>query len=155
MARIVIKNALFYGSQKMDSLIIPWTTYTDPEIAHVGLYERDVKERFKGCHTLFETFEDSDRAICDGESEGFVKIFIKEGTDEILGATVVGSHAGEIISQITTAMQAKMGVSQFSSVIFPYPTRSSIFRKLGDQFNKSKLTPGVKILFRKVMSARR
>jgi len=148
-ARIVIQNALFGGKKKLSSLIVPWTTYTDPEIAHVGMYENEARDRGLDVDTYIKEFSDLDRAILDGEDEGFVKIHTKKGTDTILGATIVARHAGDMISEITLAMAAKIGLGSIASVIHPYPTRAEAIRQIGDMYNRTKLTPFVKGLFEK------
>ena len=90
----------------MSALTIPWCTYTDPEIAHVGLYVRDARERGIPVKTFTVPMRDVDRAVPDGEEGGFVKIHVHEGTDRIVGATIVARHAGEMINEITLAMVA-------------------------------------------------
>jgi len=127
-ARIVIQNALFKGRKKLSSLVVPWTTYTDPEIAHVGMYEHEAKEKGIEVDTYKKDFADVDRAIAEGETEGFVKIHTKKGTGEILGATIVASHAGEMISEITTAMVGGVGLGTIASAIHPYPTQAEAIR---------------------------
>jgi pyruvate/2-oxoglutarate dehydrogenase complex dihydrolipoamide dehydrogenase (E3) component len=146
-ARIVIQNALFAGRKKWSSLIIPWCTYTDPEIAHVGMYERDAVKNGIPIETFVRPLRDVDRAIADGEEEGFVKIHVKKGTDQILGATIVARHAGEMISEITLAMVGKIGLKMISNVIHPYPTQAEAIRQVADAYNRTRLTPGVKNLF--------
>ena len=146
-ARIVIQNALFAGRKKWSSLIIPWCTYTDPEIAHVGMYERDAVKNGIPIETFVRPLRDVDRAIADGEEEGFVKIHVKKGTDQILGATIVARHAGEMISEITLAMVGKIGLKTISNVIHPYPTQAEAIRQVADAYNRTRLTPGVKNLF--------
>ncbi|MEP6662628.1 MAG: mercuric reductase, partial [Verrucomicrobiota bacterium] len=146
-ARIVIQNALFFGRKKLSALTMPWCTYTDPEIAHVGLYERDATERGLELDTFVRSFKEVDRAIVDGEENGFVKILVKKGTDEILGATIVARHAGEMISEISVAMAAKLGLGKLASVIHPYPTQVEAIRQCGDAYNRTRLTPFVKRLF--------
>ena len=141
-ARIAIQNALFFKSKKFSSLLIPWVTYTDPEIAHVGLYEEDAISRKIPIDTYTQDFKDVDRCVLDGV-EGFVKIHVKKGTDKILGATIVGGHAGDMLSEITTAMQNNIGLSKISRVIHPYPTQAEAIRKIGDQYNRNCLTPFV------------
>ncbi|CAB1055632.1 Mercuric ion reductase (EC [Olavius sp. associated proteobacterium Delta 1] len=84
-ARLVIRNALFFGRDKFSNLLIPWATYTDPEVAHVGLYGKDLQERNIGYTTFTREIADVDRGIVDGEAEGLVKIHVKKGTDQILG----------------------------------------------------------------------
>jgi len=154
-ARLVIRNALFFGRDKFSNLIIPWATYTEPEVAHVGLYEKDLQEQNIGFVTFTREFADVDRGIVDGETEGFVKIHVKKGTDQILGAAIVGSHAGDMISEITVAMQSGMGLGKLANVIHPYPTAAEAIRQCGDAFNRGRLTPTVKGIFNRLMAFRR
>ncbi|BDA51144.1 Mercuric reductase [Coccomyxa sp. Obi] len=154
MARLVIRNALFFGSGKMSSLLIPWVTYTDPEISHVGLFEADLKQRKEAYQVFKVDFKDVDRAILDSKA-GFVKILTAEKKDTILGATIVGADAGNMISEITVAIQAGMGLGALASVIHPYPTQAEGIRKCGDLYNKSKLTPLVKTVFNRFLALRR
>ncbi len=142
-AQIVIQNALFKGNKKLSSLNMPWCTYTDPEIAHVGMYEREAKDKGIETETFKFDFEENDRALADGESLGFVKIMVKKGSDKILGATIVASHAGDMISEISTAMQAKMGLKKLGSVIHPYPTQAEAIKRVAGLYNKTRLTPRV------------
>lgn len=155
MARMVIKNALFFGRDKVSDLLIPWATYTDPEVAHVGLYEKDLDEREIAYTTFKREFSHVDRAIVDGEDKGFVKIHVAKGKGQILGATIVGSHAGDMISEISVAMQAGMGLGSLASVIHPYPTAAEAIRQCGDAYNRERLTPTVKGIFHNLMSLRR
>ena len=147
MARIVIQNALFKGRRKSSSLVIPWCTYTSPEIAHVGLYEHQAKEKNIAIDTYIQKFHEVDRAILEGEENGFVKIHVKHGTDKIVGATIVARSAGDLISEITLAMTHGIGLSKIANTIHPYPTQAEAIRKLGDQYSRSRLTPIVKMLF--------
>lgn len=149
MARIVIQNALFKGRKKSTALVMPWCTYTSPEIAHVGLYEHQAQEQGIEVDTFVQAFRDVDRAILDGEDEGFVKIHVRKGTDKIIGATLVADHAGDMISEITLAMTHGLGLKQIGSTIHPYPTQAEAIRKLGDQYNRTRVTPLVKWLFDK------
>ena len=154
-ARLVIRNALFFGRDKFSNLLIPWATYTDPEVAHVGLYEKDLHDRDLGFATFTREFSDVDRGIVDGETEGFVKIHVKKGTDQILGATIVGSHAGDMISEITVAMQGGMGLGKLANVIHPYPTAAEAIRQCGDAYNRGRLTPTIKGIFNRLMAFKR
>jgi pyruvate/2-oxoglutarate dehydrogenase complex dihydrolipoamide dehydrogenase (E3) component len=147
MARIVIQNALFKGRKTATSLVMPWCTYTSPEIAHVGLYESEAREQGIAVDTFLQRFHDVDRAILDGQDGGFVKVHVKKGTDTILGATIVASHAGDLISEITLAMTHGLGLGKIGRTIHPYPTHAEAIRKLGDQFSRTRLTPFVKGLF--------
>jgi pyruvate/2-oxoglutarate dehydrogenase complex dihydrolipoamide dehydrogenase (E3) component len=148
-ARIVIQNALFRGRKKLSALTIPWCTYTDPEIAHVGLYERQAREKGMEVDTLTRRLSDVDRAITDGEGEGFVKVHVRKGTDKILGATIVARHAGEMISEITLAMVGKIGLKALATVIHPYPTQAEAIKQVADAYNRTRLTPFVKGVFRR------
>ena len=143
-ARIVIQNALFLGRKKASALTMPWCTYTDPEIAHVGLYERDARERGVEVDTYVREFKEVDRAVLDGEEDGFVKFHVRKGHDAILGATIVARHAGEMISEISVAMAARIGLGKLASVIHPYPTQAEALRQCGDAYNRTRLTPTVK-----------
>ncbi|HEY9649943.1 MAG TPA: mercuric reductase [Coleofasciculaceae cyanobacterium] len=144
-ARIVIKNTLFspfgLGRSKLSNLVMPWVTYTDPEIAHVGMYEHEAKKAGIEVSTIKIPFSTVDRAIADGEEEGFVKIHHKKGSDQILGATIVARHAGEIISEVTTVIVNKVGLNGLSSVIHPYPTQAEGIRKAADAYRRTLLTP--------------
>lgn len=149
-ARIVIKNTLFspfgLGRAKLSNLVMPWTTYTAPEIAHVGLYEAEAQAKGIEIETIKITFDTVDRAIADGEEEGFVKIHHRKGSDEIVGATIVASHAGDLISEITTAIVGKIGLSKLSGVIHPYPTQAEAIKKAADAYRRTLLTPRTKTL---------
>ncbi len=145
-ARIVIQNSLFLGRKKWSALTIPWCTYTDPEIAHVGIYEREAGARGIQVDTYHVPMSEVDRAIADGEEEGFVKVHVRKGTDKILGATIVARHAGEMISEITLAMVNGVGLGSIANVIHPYPTQAEAIRKAGDAYNRTRLTPRVQAL---------
>jgi len=155
MARIVLGNALFFGRGKVSDLLIPWCTYTDPEIAHVGLYEHEAREKGIEIDTFTIEMADVDRAILDGETEGYLKVHTRKGKDEILGATMVASHAGDMISEITLAMKAGKGLGTIASTIHPYPTQAEAIKKAGDAYNRTRLTPFVKNLFTKFLAWRR
>jgi pyruvate/2-oxoglutarate dehydrogenase complex dihydrolipoamide dehydrogenase (E3) component len=146
-ARIVIQNALFKGRAKASALTIPWCTYTAPEVAHVGLYEDEAKERGIPFRTFTQEFADVDRAVLDGETEGFVKVLIGSKGDKILGATIVAAHAGDLISQLTLAMVGRLGLRTIAKTIYPYPTQAEAIKKVGDAYNRTRLTPTVKWLF--------
>jgi pyruvate/2-oxoglutarate dehydrogenase complex dihydrolipoamide dehydrogenase (E3) component len=148
-ARLVIRNALFFGNAKMSSLVIPWVTYTDPEIAHVGYYETTARAAGYDVATLTESFEDLDRAILDGEDYGFARIHYARKTGRILGGTIVARHAGELISELTLAITQGLKLSALSSTIHPYPTQAEVLRKLGDAYNRTRLTPLTRKLFAK------
>ncbi|QDT69822.1 Mercuric reductase [Planctomycetes bacterium MalM25] len=145
MARSVVANALFtplgLGKRKASKLVIPWATYTSPEVAHVGLTENDAKDRNIPITTFRQDLEHVDRAILDGQTEGFVKIHVAEGSDKILGATIVAENAGDLIGSISVAMSNGVGLGGVASSIHPYPTQAEAIRKVGDLYSRTKLTP--------------
>ena len=147
LARTVIQNALVasytraFGWKKASDLVIPWATYTSPELAHVGLTESKANESGVEVDVYKVDFEHLDRAILEGDTEGFVKFVCRKGSDEILGGTIVSERAGDMIGEITLALQKKVGLGSVASVIHPYPTIGEAIRKAGDQYNKTKLTP--------------
>ena len=147
LARIVIANALFKARQKTSSLVIPWCTYTDPEVAHVGMYEKEARDKGIDVMTLTVSLADIDRALLDGETEGFARVHLKRGGDRILGATIVARHAGEMINELSLAMTAGLGLSAIGRTIHPYPTQAEAIKRLADAYNRTRLTPFVKKLF--------
>ncbi|HIK57230.1 MAG TPA: mercuric reductase [Synechococcales cyanobacterium M55_K2018_004] len=144
-ARLVVKNALFaplgLGRSRLSRLTMPWTTYTDPELAHVGLYEQEAQQRGIKTHTIRIDLAKVDRAIVDGETDGFVKVLHKAGSDKILGATIVARHAGDLISEVTLAIANNIGLSKLSGVIHPYPTQAEAIKKAADAYRRTLLTP--------------
>jgi pyruvate/2-oxoglutarate dehydrogenase complex dihydrolipoamide dehydrogenase (E3) component len=149
MARIAIQNALFLGRARASALTIPWCTYTDPEIAHVGLYADEAAARGIAVDTFVQDMQHVDRAILEGGTDGFVKIHVKKGTDRIMGATIVARHAGEMIPEITLALVAGRGLGALAKTIHPYPTQAEAIKRVADAYNRTRLTPFVRRLFGK------
>ncbi len=164
MARIVIQNTLFFGRAKASALTIPWCTYTFPELAHVGLTAQQAAEQGIEVDTFTVPMNGVDRAILESETDGFVRAHVKKGTDEIVGATIVATNAGDMISELALAMTLNsnlprwkkalrlakgIGLSSIGNTIHPYPTQAEAIRKLGDQYSRTRLTPMVKRLFHK------
>lgn len=143
-ARIVVKNALFLRRERMSALTIPWCTYTDPEIAHVGLYVREARRRNIPVRTFTALMHDVDRAVTDGEEEGFVKIHVRDGTDRILGATVVARHAGEMINGLSVAITLGIGLRNFAKVIHAYPTQAEAIKMAAEAYHRARLTPSIR-----------
>jgi pyruvate/2-oxoglutarate dehydrogenase complex dihydrolipoamide dehydrogenase (E3) component len=143
------------GRQKASALTIPWCTYTDPEIAHVGMYEADAKEQGIEVTTLTVPLSDIDRAVLDGESEGFARVHLRKGTDRILGATIVARHAGEMINEFSLAITNGIGISAIAKTIHPYPTQAEVIKRLADAYNRTRLTPFVKKLLSSWLKWRR
>ena len=148
-ARIVIKNAFFspFGLTKsrLSNLVMPWVTYTHPEVAHVGLYAHQATV---STTTITIPMNTVDRAITDDETQGFVKLLLRAGSDEILGATIVSTHAGEMISEVTTAIVNKIGLGKLASVIHPYPTQADAIRKAADAYRKTLLSDRTRSLLK-------
>lgn len=155
MARVVIHNALFFGWKRASALTIPWCTYTDPEVAHVGLTLREADERGIPRDTLAVELSQVDRAVLDGDRDGLLLVHLRRGTDQILGATLVARHAGEMISEITLAMTAGAGWKTLSRVLHPYPTQAEIIKKAADAYHRRRLTPRAKRLLAALLSWRR
>jgi pyruvate/2-oxoglutarate dehydrogenase complex dihydrolipoamide dehydrogenase (E3) component len=149
MARSVVRNALFKGRVKHSSLIIPWSTYTSPELAHVGLTPQDAGKNGQEIDTYTQPMSGVDRAILEGETEGFIRVHVKKGTDQIVGATVVSTNAGDLIGAVSLAMTNKIGLGAIANAIHPYPTQAEALRKVGDLYNRTKLTPLVAKMFKK------
>lgn len=144
MARLLLANALFMGRRKSSAMTIPWCTYTDPEIAHVGMYDKDAKAKGIEVTTLTVPLSEVDRAVLDGETGGFARVHLRKGTDRILGATIVARHAGEMINEFSLAITSGLGLSAIGETIHPYPTQAEVAKKLADAYNRTRLTPFVK-----------
>lgn len=155
LARIVLTNALFAGRSTASALHVPWCTYTSPEIAHVGLYEHEAFARGYAVDTITIPMGEVDRAVLDSNDNGFFRVHLKKGSDRILGATLVADHAGDMISEITVAMVAKRGLGTIAAAIHPYPTQAEVIKKAADAYNRTRLTPRVKALFKWWLALRR
>jgi pyruvate/2-oxoglutarate dehydrogenase complex dihydrolipoamide dehydrogenase (E3) component len=158
-AKIVVQNALFsigpVGKKRLSSLVMPWCTYTDPEVAHVGVYEADARQAGVELDTYHVPLAQVNRAVADGEDEGFVRVHVRKGSDEILGATIVASHAGEMISEATLAMVAKLGLGKLLDVIHPYPTQAEGLKRAAGLYTRTRATPTVKKWLGRYMALRR
>jgi pyruvate/2-oxoglutarate dehydrogenase complex dihydrolipoamide dehydrogenase (E3) component len=157
MAQIVIQNALFphplgLGRASAASLVMPWCTYTDPEIAHVGMYEAEAKQNGIEVETYTAKLDEVDRAILDGEEEGFARVHIQKGTDKIVGATVVAAHAGDLISEFSVLMKAGGGARTLGSTIHPYPTQAEVNKKAVNLWRRAHFTDGQKKILTKWFS---
>lgn len=148
-ARIVVPNALFFGlgGGRASRLVVPWCTYTEPELAHTGRTAAELDEEGARYDTITVPFEEVDRAALDGAREGFVRVHLARGSDRILGATIVGRHAGELISEVTLAIRTAQGLGAVGATIHPYPTRAEGLRKAADAWRRGRLTPRARKLF--------
>ncbi len=156
-ARAALQNAFFpfAGRKRIDRLTIPWCTYTDPEVAHTGLNPQSAAERGVRLDTFVVSLSDVDRAVTEGEATGFLKVHTRKGTGRIVGATMVARHAGEIISELTLAIEAGVGLGELAGVIHPYPTQAEAVRKAADAYNRTRLTPRATRILRRYFAWRR
>lgn len=154
-AKIVVQNALFLRSSKLSSLVMPWCTYTDPEVAHVGLHERDAAERGVEPTTFKVPLEEVNRAVTDGQEDGFVKLHLRRGSDRILGATIVAAHAGEMISEVTLAMTNGLGLGAILKTIHPYPTQAEALKRAAGAHARTRVTPRMRRWLERFMAWRR
>jgi pyruvate/2-oxoglutarate dehydrogenase complex dihydrolipoamide dehydrogenase (E3) component len=148
-ARLVVPNALFFGigGGKVSRGVIPWCTYTTPELAHVGETAATARQRGMAIETITVPMATVDRAVIDGVTDGFARVHVRRGTDRIVGATLVSEHAGESISEITVAMTNRIGLGGIGKTIHPYPTQTEVFRKVADAWRRQRLTPGARSVF--------
>ncbi len=155
MARYALQNALFFGRKKASELVIPWCTYTDPEIAHVGFYEQEARRRGYEVGTFTLSLAEVDRGILDGETEGFARVHVNKRTNRILGATLVSRHAGESIGEVVLAMTQRLRLQTLSGVIHPYPTQAEVLKRVGDASMRSRLKPWMRKVLEKYFRYRR
>jgi len=146
-ARIVLRNALFPGRRKASALHVPWCTFTDPEVARVGHSSESAARAGIAVDSFTRPLARVDRFVVEGEEGGFARVHVRRGSDEIVGATVVGSHAGELIGVVALAMRAGAGLGTLADTVFPYPTRSEALRGAANEWQRSRLTPMVRRLF--------
>lgn len=139
--RVVVRNTQFPLRQRTNYRVVPWTIYTDPEVAHVGLTEHEAKEHDASVHVYTGNFQDVDRSVIDGETDGFVKVIVdKKG--QIVGGHVVGAHAGELIQELVFAMHHHIPLGRISQVIHAYPSRVEGIRNVADLYWRQKLFDG-------------
>ncbi len=155
MARLVIQNALFFGRQRASALVIPWATYTDPEIAHVGMNAARAREAGDRVVTLQVPLDEVDRAVLDGDTGGFARAHVDARSGRLLGATIVSRHAGDLIGELSLVMTAGLAMKALSRTIHPYPTVGEVARKLGDAWMRRKLTPLAKGVLSGLLAWRR
>jgi pyruvate/2-oxoglutarate dehydrogenase complex dihydrolipoamide dehydrogenase (E3) component len=147
-ARTVVRNILFpWWPVAREDAVIPWCTYTSPEVARVGLNETEAAAKGVACDVWKQPLEDVDRAVVESEEEGFAKVLTEKGSDRILGATIVAERAGDLVHEFVLAMKAKVGLKEISGTIHAYPTYAEIARKVADRQQKSRLTPFARRVF--------
>jgi len=154
-ARLVARNILLPAlPATFDDSVIPWCTYTDPEVARVGLSERDAREHGIRYDIWRENFDELDRAVVESEEQGFAKVLTAKGGDRILGAAIVAERAGDLLPELVLAMKAGLGLRHISGTVHSYPTLGEMARKLADRQQKSRLTPFARRLFAGIFARR-
>ena len=146
-ARIAVQNALFFRRLEVRGLVVPRCTYTSPELAHVGFDPDGARLAGMEVDTLTVPMAENDRAVLDGEETGFLRLHLRRGSDRILGATVVSSRAGELISELSLAITHGLGLRKLGSAIRPYPTRSEVISRACGKWQKRRLSPGLRRVF--------
>ena len=146
-ARIAVQNALFFRRLEVRGLVVPRCTYTSPELAHVGFDPEGARLAGMEVDTLTVPMAENDRAVLDGEEAGFLRLHLRRGSDRILGATVVSSRAGDLISELSLAITHRLGLRKLGSAIRPYPTRAEVISRACGKWRKKRLSPGLKRMF--------
>jgi pyruvate/2-oxoglutarate dehydrogenase complex dihydrolipoamide dehydrogenase (E3) component len=127
-AQLAVRNAFGAQLEHPGHLMGPWCTYCDPEIAHIGMHLREAQRQSIPVTSYTVMMQDVDRAITDGDDDGFVKIYVQDGTDKILGATIVATRASELINEMSVIMTASIGMRQLATILHTYPTQSDAIR---------------------------
>ncbi len=140
-ARVAVRNALFPGGARADKLVIPWCTYTRPELAHVGATSRELQGAGRAFDRYRVEFGELDRGQTDDAADGFAEVLTARGSDRILGATIVGRDAGEQLAPLVLALTRGLGLKSLGSLVLPYPTRSEYLRRILDSYSRTRLTP--------------
>ncbi len=140
-ARIAIRNALFIGRASRDALVMSRCTYTSPEVAQVGLSRDEARAGGQRVEERRVDFSHNDRAVIDGDERGFVSLIVASKSGRLLGGTIVGAHAGELIGELAVAVTHGLTLDQLGTTIHPYPTRNMIFGRAADERRRERLTP--------------
>jgi pyruvate/2-oxoglutarate dehydrogenase complex dihydrolipoamide dehydrogenase (E3) component len=140
MSRIVLQNALFFGRRYASALVIPWVTYTDPEVAHIGTTHDEVEASSGRLSAITIDLAEVDRAVVDDRTDGFVRVYHERG--RLRGCTIVADHAGEMVGEAAYALTHGATLGQLSATIHPYPTQAEALRKAGDAYRRQALTDG-------------
>jgi pyruvate/2-oxoglutarate dehydrogenase complex dihydrolipoamide dehydrogenase (E3) component len=155
LGRIALQNALFFGRKRASDLVIPWCTYTNPEIAHVGLNEEEARKSGTEMETFTLPFAENDRGVVEGDTSGFARVHASKKNGKVLGATLVSRHAGESIGELVMAIQHGIKVGALGAVVHPYPTEAEIIKRLGDASQRGRLKPWMKRTLVKTFQWRR
>ncbi|MBX7165309.1 MAG: mercuric reductase [Pirellulales bacterium] len=155
MARACLRNALFFGRARLSALVVPRCTYTDPEVAHVGLTPREAAERNLAIDSYRADLASVDRAILDGDTRGFAVVHTRRGRGQVVGATIVARHAGEMIGEVSLLMTKSLSLAALSETIHCYPTQVEVLKRIADSYQRTRLTPRVAGLFRRWLAWQR
>jgi pyruvate/2-oxoglutarate dehydrogenase complex dihydrolipoamide dehydrogenase (E3) component len=151
MAKVATSNALIKIPMKIDKKHVPWVTYTNPELGHVGATEKQLNDAGESFEVYRFPFSKIDRAITDGNTTGLIKVYAKKWSGKILGASILGAHAGEMISEYALAMRNGVSIRAFADTIHPYPSYGLGARRAADQWYIRKqsetLVKWIKIIF--------
>lgn len=154
MAKVAVTNALLKWPMKVDSKHVPWVTFTEPELAHVGATEAELHERGSKFEVYRFPFSKIDRAVTEGKTNGLIKIFAKKLTGKILGASILGAGAGDMIGELAVSMRNGVTLRQISDTIHPYPTSALGVRRAADQWYIRNHSPRFVRLLQRVMGYR-
>jgi pyruvate/2-oxoglutarate dehydrogenase complex dihydrolipoamide dehydrogenase (E3) component len=152
-AGILLRHAIFRMRWAKPSPVVPSCTYTDPELARVGLSETEAQHQGVAHRVYRFAFDDIDRARAEGETEGFAKI-VTDPRGKVLGASIVGAHAGELIAEYVLAVAKGMNAKELTGVIHAYPTLAQINRRVADQRLKEGLTPSSRMWIQRIFGLR-
>jgi len=152
-ARLVLRNALFFGRSRVDELVIPRVTFTDPEVAAVGMGQAEAAAT-PGVQTFTVAVSETDRGRTDGETRGYCRVHSDE-SGKIRGATIVGTAAGELLAPLTLAMTHGLSLVDLAQTVHAYPTRSELVFRVASAFNRTRLTPAAQRLSRTLLGWRR
>ncbi|MEX0747605.1 MAG: FAD-dependent oxidoreductase [Rhodothermales bacterium] len=154
MAKVAVTNALLKVPKKIDVRHVPWVTFTDPELAHVGASETDLLLKGESFEVFRFPYSKLDRAITDGETTGQIKVYARGWNGRILGAGILGARAGEMITEIALAMRHGITLRQISDTIHPYPTYGLGVRRAADQWYVRRYSPAFARVLQKVFGYR-
>jgi pyruvate/2-oxoglutarate dehydrogenase complex dihydrolipoamide dehydrogenase (E3) component len=147
-ARVVVRNILTpWVKSRADTTVLPWCTFTSPEVGRVGLSESEARNAGHEHDVWTQPLAEVDRAIVEGEADGFAKVITARGSDRILGACVVAERGGDLVHELALAMKAGVGLKDLSGTIHAYPTFAEMARRLGDRYQRTRLTPRARALF--------
>jgi pyruvate/2-oxoglutarate dehydrogenase complex dihydrolipoamide dehydrogenase (E3) component len=147
-ARVVVRNILIpWLPTKVDTRVLPWCTFTSPEVARVGLGEAEARAAGVDHDVWVQPQAEVDRAVVESETDGFAKVLTVKGGDRILGATIVADRAGDLVHELVVAMKAGVGLKDIAATIHAYPTFAEVARRTADRYQRRRLTPRAKALF--------